>query len=154
MYIYAQTQKKNCIHTHTESPNSAFYSVFHKTAFKSLLGYTIVKLKLKLTFQSINKYLGLQMNKIQSIAYEKLLDEAKQRTLSLLLLIETRVQMFSPWLLICNVTVQVMGDHLFPFTLWHSTCPPWIFLSFLLIWWQKRNERNTYLDKRQSSLNE
>lgn len=95
MCIYAQTQKKVHI-IHTEGPNSALYCILHKTAFKSLLGYTIVKLKLKFIFQSINKYLGLQINKIYSNTYEKLLDEAEQRTLSLLLLIETRVQMFSP----------------------------------------------------------
>lgn len=97
-HVYLYTDSKKSAHTipYTVDPNSAFYCILHKTAFKSSLGYTFVKLNLKFTFQSINKYPSLQMNKIQSNTYEKLSDEAEQRTLSLLLLIETWVQMFSP----------------------------------------------------------
>lgn len=109
--------KKKCTQTHTEDPNSAFYCILHKTALMSLLGYTIVKWKLNLNFQSINKYLSLQINKVKINTYEKLLDEAEQRTLSVLLLIGTRVQMFSP-------------DCLFAMLLFRS----WVTICFLSLY--------------------
>lgn len=115
MFMYRL--KKKCTQTHREDPNSAFYCILHKTAFMSLLGYTIVKLKLNLNFQSINKYLSLQINKVKINTYEKLLDEAEQRTLSALLLIGTRVQMFSP-------------DCLFAMLLFRS----WVTICFLSLY--------------------
>jgi len=96
MCLYTDSEESAHTHTHRVLPKTQIlpFIVWIKP-HSNLSRVYDCKTELKFTFQSVNKYVSLQINKIESKTYEKWSDEAEQRTLSLPLLIETRVQMFS-----------------------------------------------------------